>query len=97
MPENEDLEVKPDAPKVNSLAPIAVMIGLFASIFRAYVWAHGNMNGEAIGYAFGGMLLSFLIAYLLAGRRKVRNRNRFSAIFFGVSMFGLLLELGSKH
>lgn len=92
-----ETEFNADTPHVSPLAPIAILIGMFACTVRAYVWNHHRLNGEAPGYAFGGMLLALLVAYAIAGRKKVRNRNRLSAWFCVVSIFELLLELSSKH
>jgi hypothetical protein len=97
MPDSPDVTTTTDQVKINPLAPIGVMVGLFVCIFRAYVWEHGRMDAEGVGYAFGGIALAFLAAYVFAGRKKVRNRNRFSAIFCGFGLFQLLLEFSSRH
>jgi hypothetical protein len=44
-----------------------------------------------MGYAAGGALLPALIAYLIAGRRSVRNFGRFGVWFSGLSLFFFLI------
>ena len=43
--------------------------------------------GYRIGTVFGALGIPFLIAYLIAGRRKARNPNLFAGLFCGIAFF----------
>jgi tryptophan-rich sensory protein len=75
---------------------VYIVVGVLLSLSTARVWANGEWTGEAQGYAFGILLLPALIAYLLAGRRKVRNPAAFGLWFCGLCLLFFLLEL-SHH
>lgn len=57
-------------------------------------------ESQAIGYRFGtliaAILLPFLIAYAVAGRRKARNPNLFAGLFCGIALFMLLANAASS-
>jgi hypothetical protein len=95
--ENQDSVANTERATVSPLATLGLVIGLLAYVFRAFVWSRGQLNGEATGYAVGGVLVAFLIAYAFAGRKKVRNRNKFSLVFLITSVLELLLELSTRH
>ena len=72
---------------------VCIVVGVLLSLSIARVWANGEWTGEAEGYAFGSILLPALIAYLIAGRRKVRNPGAFGLWFCGLCLLFFLLEL----
>jgi hypothetical protein len=82
---------QPPVPPSNKLHFIlgwcGIALGLFLAMFRAWVWSYGITNAEMLGYALGGALLPALTAYLIAGRKSVRNFNRFGLWFSGLSLF----------
>jgi hypothetical protein len=63
---------------------VCIVVGVLLSLSTARVWAHGEWTGEAEGYAFGSLLIPGLIAYLIAGRRKVRNPAAFGLCFLRI-------------
>ncbi len=76
---------------------IAGIVPSFAlSAYRAYVWAHYRWSVQAFSYATTSCLLTALIAYVIAGRKKVRSGIRFAFWTVLISVFYLLLELGSR-
>jgi hypothetical protein len=87
---------QPPAPPSNKLHFIlgwfGIALGLFLALFRAWVWSYGIANAEMLGYALGGALLPALIAYLIAGRKSVRNFSRFGVWFSGLSLFFFIVS-----
>lgn len=75
---------------------VCIIVGVLLNLFHALVWSGGGWTGEAQGYALGCLLLPTLIAYLAAGRRKVRNPTNFGLWFCGISLLFFLIEL-SHH
>jgi hypothetical protein len=75
---------------------VCIIVGVLLSFATARVWSNGQWTGEAQGYAVGCMLFPALIAYLFAGRKKVRNPDIFGLWFCGSSLLFFLLEL-SHH
>jgi hypothetical protein len=69
-----------------------IALGLFLALCRAWVWSYGIANAEMLGYATGGAVLPALIAYLIAGRKSVRNFSRFGVWFSGLSLFIFLVS-----
>jgi len=53
-------------------------------------------EAQAIGYRFGRLLVvvvvPFLVAYPIAGRRKARNPNLFAGLFCGIALFVLFIH-----
>jgi hypothetical protein len=68
---------------------------LLLCFVRAWIWCKGNFTAEAQGYAFSGVLMWGGVAYAIAGRRKVRNPNRFGLWFCALCLLSVLLELSS--
>ena len=52
---------------------VAIVVGIGLGFFNALIWSGGLWNAEVFGYALGFLLFPVLIAYAIAGRRKVRN------------------------
>ena len=50
------------------------------------------MGAQAWGYAWGAAMLPALIAYAIAGRKSVRNINRFGLWFSGFSLFFFVIS-----
>ena len=75
---------------------VCIVVGVLLSFATARVWSNGEWTGEAEGYAVGTMLFPALIAYLFAGRKKVRNPDLFGLWFCGSCFLFFLLEL-SHH
>jgi dipeptide/tripeptide permease len=48
------------------------------------------------GYALAAAVIPGAIAYAIAGRKKVRNPNKFALSFLLLSIFFLLLELAHR-
>jgi Co/Zn/Cd efflux system component len=68
-------------------------IGVLLNIVHALIWTRGEPSGEMLGYAVGGVLVSGAISYLIAGRRKHRNWNKFAVWFCCMSAIRLLIEI----
>jgi len=96
---NESLTSPSKARKIFSTicAVICILAGISLAFFRAWIWSGGNFGGEALGYAFSGIVIPALIAYAIAGRKKVRNLKRFVLGFTGVSVLIFVMELSSSH
>jgi hypothetical protein len=74
------------------LGCLGVGLGLFLAFFHAWAWSYGVMGAEAWGYAGGVALAPALFAYLIAGRKSVRNFNRFGIWFSGMSVVFFLVS-----
>ena len=72
-------------------------MGLGLCAFKAFIWAYGVWSAQAIGYAAGAVFFPLVIAYLVAGRKKVYNPVRLGLWFFGCSLFFLFLEFARPH
>jgi hypothetical protein len=70
---------------------LGIAVALFVACLRAWLWSYGNVNAEMLGYAAGGATLPALIAYLIAGRKRVRNFSRFGLWFAVLSAVFLAL------
>jgi hypothetical protein len=68
------------------LGCLAIALGLFLACLRAWGWSFGMMDAQAWGYAAGSAILPALIAYAIAGRKSVRDFNRFGLWFSGLSL-----------
>jgi hypothetical protein len=78
------------------LAYVGITVGICLAIARALVWSKGVFTSEVFGYALAGALIPGAIAYAIAGRKKVRNPNRFALWFVSLCIFFLLLELAPR-
>jgi hypothetical protein len=74
------------------LGCVGITLGLFLAFFRAWLWSYGLMGAQAWGYAMGSAMLPALIAFAIAGRREVRNFNRFGIWFSGLSLCFFLVS-----
>ena len=54
------------------------------------------MGAQAWGYAWGAAMLPALIAYAIAGRKSVRNINRFGLWFSGFSLFFFVISASTE-
>jgi len=93
----ESNHVTPPRDSLGFLGLMGMAVGIVACVFRALVWAHGFLGGELVGYAIAGMMTSFLIAYAIAGRRKIRNLKKFGLWFGAISIILLLLEVENSR
>ena len=79
-------------------------IGIVSLLAIAYALASPLPDlpneAQAIGFRFGtmiaGCLFPFLIAYVVAGRRKARNPNLFAGLFCGIAFFILLANVAGS-
>jgi hypothetical protein len=78
------------------LAYTGIIIGILLAILKAFVWSKGVFTAEVFGYALAGALIPGAIAYAIAGRKKVRNPNRFALSFVLLCLFFLLIELSHR-
>jgi len=78
------------------LALLGVVVGILLAIAKALVWSRGAFSAEVVGYAFAGAVIPGGIAYAIAGRKKVRNANKFALSFLLLSIFFLLIELSQR-
>jgi hypothetical protein len=82
--------------KPRTFGPVAfvgVAIGIALAIAKAMVWSGGDFTAEVLGYALGSAALPMLIAYAIAGRKKVWNPNLLSFSFCGMCLLLLLMEV----
>jgi ABC-type Fe3+-siderophore transport system permease subunit len=80
----------------SALAYVGIIVGVFLAIVKALVWSKGAFTSEVFGYAVAGALLPGAIAYAIAGRKKVRNPNKFALCFVALCVFFLLLEVANR-
>lgn len=78
------------------LAYVGIVVGICLAIVKALVWSKGVFTSEVFGYALAGALIPGAIAYAIAGRKKVRNPNRFALWFVSLCIFFLLFELAPR-
>jgi hypothetical protein len=79
------------------LALAGIAVGLTLAILKALIWSGGTFNAEVLGYALGAAILPALIAYAIAGRRKVRNPNRYAFWFMVLCLLFLVLEAANQR
>ncbi len=75
------------------LASAGIVVGVLLAVVKALVWSKGAFTSEVFGYALAAAVIPGAIAYAIAGRKKVRNPNRFALSFLLLCIFFLLLEL----
>lgn len=79
------------------IAAVFVLAALFA--FAAPVPPLPNETqaaGYRVGRFFAAVVIPFLIAYPIAGRRKARNPNLFAGLFCGMALFLILANAASS-
>ncbi len=86
----------PPAKSFGVLPWIGVAVGIFLAFANAWVWSGGVWTDESLGYALGGLIFPGLIAYAIAGRKKVYNPNRFGLWFCGLCLIFFLMELSHR-
>lgn len=78
------------------LAWVGVVVGVFLCFLQAWIWSGGVWTAESSGYAMGGVVFVGLIAYAIAGRRKVRNPNRFGFWYWGLALLFYRVEFSHR-
>jgi hypothetical protein len=81
------------SPSKRALASLLVLVGISLVVAKALLWSGGTWNAEVSGYASGTLLITWLGAYVIAGRKKNRKPVVFGLIFAGISFALLLLKL----
>jgi hypothetical protein len=90
------LSADEQAPSFGVMAYVGIIVGICLAIVKTFVWSKGVYTSEVFGYALAGALIPGAIAYAIAGRKKVRNPNRFAIWFVSLCIFFLLLELAHR-
>lgn len=98
IPPQPPISPQPEIPRPRKKARlvfgcIGIFLGLAIASLRAWMWSYGVVTAEASGYAMGVALVPALIAYAIAGRKKVRNFGRFGMWFAATS--AIFLAIGS--
>jgi hypothetical protein len=76
------------------LGCLAIALGMCIAYLRARAWTFGIMGAEGWGAMTGYAIIPALIAYAIAGRKSVRNFNRFGIWFSGLSLFFFIISSG---
>ena len=84
---------QPLSPAKRTVVVLLVFLGIALSVAKALLWSGGVWNAEISGYAIGGILMSLIVSYPIAGRKKNRKPVRFGLIFAGVAFALCLMEL----
>jgi hypothetical protein len=74
------------------LGCLGIALGLFLAFFYAWTWSYGMMGAGGWGDSAGSTLLPALIAYAIAGRKSVRDFNRYGLWFSGLSLAFFLIS-----
>jgi hypothetical protein len=86
----------PLSPAKRALVAFLMLVGIALAVLQALLWSRGVWNAEVFGYAIGTILMSTIVAYLIAGRRKKRKPVSFGLIFAGILLFTCLPELSNR-
>lgn len=86
---------KPLSAAKRALVAFLVLLGIALSVARALLWSRGVSTAEVSGYATSTLLMSSVVAYLIAGRKKNRKPVSFGLIFAGIS-FGIPSSEGPR-
>lgn len=86
---------QPLSPAKRVLVAFLVLLGIALSVVKALLWSRGSWTAEVSGYALGAILVSSVVAYLIAGRKKNPKPVLFGLIFVGISFVLCLLELSN--
>jgi hypothetical protein len=76
------------------LGAIGFVLGIIHAGPAAMHWSHHMVTSEALGFAAVGILIPFLIAYAIAGRRAVRDWNKVGLWFF---LLALVIQITLAH
>jgi hypothetical protein len=93
MGSTPQLASAPDKP-VRTLGAIAFVLGIAHSWLAAMHWSHHTVISGAFGFAAIGILIPFLIAYAIAGRRTVRDWNRVGLWFL---LWAIVIQMALVH
>ncbi len=94
MPPTEQTISAPHKP-IGILGLSGIVGGIILACLKALRWSHGVVTAEVVGYAVGGILLPFLIAYAIAGRIKIRDWNKVGIWFLVLSFVFYLISHGT--
>jgi hypothetical protein len=86
----------PLSPAKRALVAFLMLVGIALAVLQALLWSRGVWNAEVFGYAIGTILMSTVVAYLIAGRRKNRKPVSFGLVFVGILFVMCLLELSNR-
>lgn len=81
------------SPAKRALVALLVLLGIALCVVKALLWSRGVWTAEVSGYAIGAILMSSVVAYLIAGRKKNRKPVAFGLIFVAISFVLCLMEL----
>jgi hypothetical protein len=79
---------------VKIVGAIAFLLGIGHAWVAAMHWSHHHVTSQAFGFAAAGILIPFLFAYAIAGRRKARDWNKVGLWFFLVS---IVIQIALVH
>ena len=79
---------------VRTLGAIAFVLGIAHSWLAAMHWSHHTVVPGDFGFAALGILIPFLIAYAIAGRRAVRDWNRVGLWFL---LCAIIIQMALVH
>jgi hypothetical protein len=86
----------PLSPAKRAFVAFLVVLGIALSVLDALLWSRGFWTAEVLGYAIGTILMSSIVAYLIAGRKKNRKPVLFGLIFVAISFVLCLMELSNR-
>lgn len=81
----------PEKKRHRVFAYLGIALGIFLAWFRSWAWSYGFISAEMVGHFVGSLILPAVIAYLIAGRKSVRNFNRFAVWFSWLSVLFFLV------
>lgn len=79
---------------VRILGAVAFLLGVVHAWIAAMRWSHHHVTPQAFGFAAAGILIPFLFAYAIAGRKKVRDWNNVGLWFF---LFSFIVLIALMH
>lgn len=79
---------------VRTLGAIAFVLGIAHSWLAAMHWSHHTVIPGDFGFAALGILIPFLIAHAIAGRRTVRDWNRVGLWFL---LCAIIIQMAMVH
>lgn len=79
----------PTPKPIRALGAIAFVLAIVHGWMFATHWTYSVVSPKTFAFAVAGILLPFLIAYAIAGRRLVRDWNRVGLWFLVASLVAL--------